>query len=318
MPMAHAFTANAGRHPGVWRLLFLNSRKDLRCRSLQSARPPSSRNTQPPKATPVLRSPGRDPDRAHQQPDRTLQGSQEGQPLASWPSDHGFEPPFAARLPEEEGRRPLHEADHQPRHPPLNKFPADLPDEGPPVAFPGQGETTRDRFRATIARNERQAGWAGSVDGQPMTCHGAGLLDASAPEGDIADDPPDPKPPTVLPVIASAHCRPPAPALPAGRRSAYEGQDMFDVHSVEIEWAGRPLKLETGKIARQADGAVLAPMAKPLFSPPSFRQGAEAGAGLLPAHRQLPGKDLCRRQDPGWLLQARKAVRRKTKRSFRA
>src|ERR1700754_149804 len=33
---------------------------------------------------------------------------------------------------------------------------------------------------------------------------------------------------------------------------------MFNTHSVEIEWAGRPLKLETGKIARQADGAVLA------------------------------------------------------------
>jgi len=33
---------------------------------------------------------------------------------------------------------------------------------------------------------------------------------------------------------------------------------MFDIHSVEIEWAGRPLKLETGKIARQADGAVMA------------------------------------------------------------
>ncbi|MFD1329924.1 polyribonucleotide nucleotidyltransferase [Mycoplana ramosa] len=33
---------------------------------------------------------------------------------------------------------------------------------------------------------------------------------------------------------------------------------MFDTHTVEIEWAGRPLKLETGKIARQADGAVLA------------------------------------------------------------
>jgi polyribonucleotide nucleotidyltransferase len=33
---------------------------------------------------------------------------------------------------------------------------------------------------------------------------------------------------------------------------------MFDTHKVEIEWAGRPLKLETGKIARQADGAVLA------------------------------------------------------------
>ena len=28
--------------------------------------------------------------------------------------------------------------------------------------------------------------------------------------------------------------------------------------SVEIDWGGRPLTLETGKIARQADGAVLA------------------------------------------------------------
>ena len=33
---------------------------------------------------------------------------------------------------------------------------------------------------------------------------------------------------------------------------------MFNAHKVEIEWAGRPLTLETGKIARQADGAVLA------------------------------------------------------------
>jgi len=33
---------------------------------------------------------------------------------------------------------------------------------------------------------------------------------------------------------------------------------MFDVHRVEVEWGGRPLVLETGKIARQADGAVLA------------------------------------------------------------
>ncbi|PHP69052.1 polyribonucleotide nucleotidyltransferase [Zhengella mangrovi] len=33
---------------------------------------------------------------------------------------------------------------------------------------------------------------------------------------------------------------------------------MFSHHKVEIEWGGRPLVLETGKIARQADGAVLA------------------------------------------------------------
>ncbi len=33
---------------------------------------------------------------------------------------------------------------------------------------------------------------------------------------------------------------------------------MFNSHSVELDWGGRPLKLETGKIARQADGAVVA------------------------------------------------------------
>jgi polyribonucleotide nucleotidyltransferase len=37
-----------------------------------------------------------------------------------------------------------------------------------------------------------------------------------------------------------------------------KGQAMFDIQRVEIEWGGRPLVLETGKIARQADGAVLA------------------------------------------------------------
>lgn len=33
---------------------------------------------------------------------------------------------------------------------------------------------------------------------------------------------------------------------------------MFDVHKVELDWGGQPLNLETGKIARQADGSVLA------------------------------------------------------------
>jgi len=33
---------------------------------------------------------------------------------------------------------------------------------------------------------------------------------------------------------------------------------MFDIQKIEIDWAGRPLTLETGRMARQADGAVLA------------------------------------------------------------
>ncbi|MEM6626931.1 MAG: polyribonucleotide nucleotidyltransferase, partial [Pseudomonadota bacterium] len=33
---------------------------------------------------------------------------------------------------------------------------------------------------------------------------------------------------------------------------------MFDIQKVTLDWAGRPLTLETGRMARQADGAVLA------------------------------------------------------------
>ena len=33
---------------------------------------------------------------------------------------------------------------------------------------------------------------------------------------------------------------------------------MFDIYRKELNWGGKQLILETGKIARQADGAVLA------------------------------------------------------------
>ena len=33
---------------------------------------------------------------------------------------------------------------------------------------------------------------------------------------------------------------------------------MFDIHTETIEWAGRTLTFETGRVARQADGAVVA------------------------------------------------------------
>src|SRR3954452_24515457 len=33
---------------------------------------------------------------------------------------------------------------------------------------------------------------------------------------------------------------------------------MFEIHREELDWAGRKLVLETGRVARQADGAVLA------------------------------------------------------------
>ena len=33
---------------------------------------------------------------------------------------------------------------------------------------------------------------------------------------------------------------------------------MFEIQKKEIDWAGKKLTLETGKIARQADGAIIA------------------------------------------------------------
>ena len=33
---------------------------------------------------------------------------------------------------------------------------------------------------------------------------------------------------------------------------------MFNVHKESFDWGGRTLTLETGKVARQADGAVVA------------------------------------------------------------
>ena len=44
---------------------------------------------------------------------------------------------------------------------------------------------------------------------------------------------------------------------------------MFDTKTVAIEWGGKTLTLETGRVARQADGAVLATSAKPSCCAPS-------------------------------------------------
>ena len=45
---------------------------------------------------------------------------------------------------------------------------------------------------------------------------------------------------------------------------------MFNYFRKELDWGGRKLVLETGKIARQADGAVLAATATPsCCAPPS-------------------------------------------------
>jgi polyribonucleotide nucleotidyltransferase len=58
---------------------------------------------------------------------------------------------------------------------------------------------------------------------------------------------------------------------------------MFDIHRVELDWGGRKLVLETGKIARQADGAVVATYgeSKVLATVVAAKE-ARAGVDFLP------------------------------------
>src|SRR6478735_8882837 len=44
----------------------------------------------------------------------------------------------------------------------------------------------------------------------------------------------------------------------APHKTSKEKDAMFTIHRVQLDWGGRTLTLETGKVARQADGAVLA------------------------------------------------------------
>jgi polyribonucleotide nucleotidyltransferase len=54
----------------------------------------------------------------------------------------------------------------------------------------------------------------------------------------------------------------------------------FDHHKVELNWGGQPLTLETGKIARQADGAVLATLGETVLL-----------ATVVSAKKPKPGQD---------------------------
>ena len=86
---------------------------------------------------------------------------------------------------------------------------------------------------------------------------------------------------------------------------------MFNVHRKEIDWGGRKLVLETGKhrpSGRRRRARDLRRNRRAVHR--GRAEDAEAGHRFLPAHRQLPGKDLRRRQDPRRLLQARRPADR--------
>jgi polyribonucleotide nucleotidyltransferase len=65
---------------------------------------------------------------------------------------------------------------------------------------------------------------------------------------------------------------------------------MFDIHRVELDWGGRKLVLETGKIARQADGAVVATYGESKVTRRSFTPRAAFPAVISSARAVRPRK----------------------------
>jgi polyribonucleotide nucleotidyltransferase len=72
---------------------------------------------------------------------------------------------------------------------------------------------------------------------------------------------------------------------------------MFDTKTVEIELGGKTLKLETGRVARQADGAVLATLGETVVlsavtaatknsRPPGVSRAASSSASAAPPKRK--------------------------------
>ena len=58
---------------------------------------------------------------------------------------------------------------------------------------------------------------------------------------------------------------------------------MFDKQSVSLEWAGRTLKIETGQVARQADGAVMITYGETtLLATATFAKSAKPGQDFFP------------------------------------
>ena len=85
------------------------------------------------------------------------------------------------------------------------------------------------------------------------------------------------------------------------------------LHTVEIDLGGRKITLETGKMAKQANGAVVVRSGDRWCWSPPARRTAQSRAQLFPAHRGLPRVHVRRRQDFPAASSSAKAARPKKK-----
>ena len=83
---------------------------------------------------------------------------------------------------------------------------------------------------------------------------------------------------------------------------------MFNIQREEFDWCGRRLVLETGRLARQADGAVFASWGETtVLATVVAAKEAKPGQDFFPLDRPLPGEGVRRRTHSRRLSQARRA-----------
>ena len=87
---------------------------------------------------------------------------------------------------------------------------------------------------------------------------------------------------------------------------------MFDIKRKTIEWGGKTLTLETGRMARQADGAVLATYGETMvLATAVFAKSAKPGQDFFPLTVNYQEKYYAAGKIPGGFLSAKAARRRR-------
>ena len=82
---------------------------------------------------------------------------------------------------------------------------------------------------------------------------------------------------------------------------------MFDVQREELDWCGRKLTLETGRVARQADGAVLATWGETtVLATVVAAKAPKPGQDFFPLTVHYQEKAFAAGRIPGRLSQARR------------
>jgi polyribonucleotide nucleotidyltransferase len=82
---------------------------------------------------------------------------------------------------------------------------------------------------------------------------------------------------------------------------------MFNITRKEINWGGRPLVIETGKIARQADGAVLVTYGETqVLCTAVANRSARPGQDFFPLTVNYQEKTFAAGKIPGGFFQARR------------